>query len=115
MALFTKHTKGLLEDTEEIVLVPKSGAGANIVTMFRLSNLDTESITFSLRVHDENKLGEDDEYVKVIPDTTLAASEYITHYGPMIALSGSSKLVIELATAVTTNQPQYQVIYVEES
>tara|TARA_R110002012_G_scaffold166722_1_gene330097 strand:+ start:2672 stop:3019 length:348 start_codon:yes stop_codon:yes gene_type:complete len=115
MALYTKHTKGLLDGTEEVVLVPAAGAGANIVTMFRLTNLDTSSITFSLRIHDENKLGEDDEYVNVIPDTTLATQEYITHHGVMVALSGSSKLVIELAAEVAANQPQYQMVFVEES
>ena len=114
MALFTKHAKGLLENTEEIVLVPSSAAGANIITMFRLINLDTEDITFKLRVYDEAKLGFDDEYVYVIPETTLATQEYITHSGPMLALASRAKLVIELNSAVTTNQPQYQVIYVEE-
>jgi len=115
MALYTKHTKGILDGTEEIVLVPATGSGANIVTMFRLMNLDTSSITFKLRIHDESKLGEDDEYLYVIPETTLATQEYITHSGAMISLSGTSKLVIELNAEVAATEPQYQVIYVEEA
>ena len=115
MSLYTKHAKGLLDSTEEVTVVPSATAGANIVTMFRLVNMDTESITFTLRVKDERKLGEDDEYLNVLPDTTLATGEYISYTGPMICLPGLSSLVIELASAVTTNQPHHQVIYVEES
>ena len=115
MALYTKHSKGLLDGTEEVVILPSATAGANIVTMFRLVNVDTTSITIKLRIRDERKLGEDDAYLNVIPDTTLESGEYISYSGPMICLPGMSSLVIELASEVATNEPHYQVIYVEES
>ena len=115
MSLYTKHSKGLLDGTEEVTVVGATAAGANIVTMFRLVNMDTESITFTLRIKDDRKLGEDDEYLNVLPDTTLESGEYISYTGPMICLPGFTTLVIELASSVTTNQPHFQAIYVEES
>ena len=115
MALYTKHTKGLLDGTEEVILVPSTGAGANIITMFRLVNMDTANITFTLQIKDQRRLGEDDEFTNVLPDTTLESGEYITHSGPMIALPKLSELVIKLAGEVTTNEPHYQIINVEES
>ena len=115
MPLYTKHNKGLLEGTEEVIIVPTAGGGANVVVMFRLINLDTEDITFTLRIPAIGRLGFDDEYLYVIPDTTLATQEYITYQGVMVTLSGSSKLVIELSEEVTTNQPKFQAVFVEEA
>ena len=77
MPVFTEHAKGIFEGVDEITLVPAPSRGLVVVTVLRIVNTDTVSITPIIRILDSNRLGHDDEYIRVIPDLELARGEYM--------------------------------------
>ncbi|QDP54682.1 MAG: hypothetical protein Tp1124DCM412911_18 [Prokaryotic dsDNA virus sp.] len=114
MALSTHTAKGLFVGTDEITLVPAYTGGLSVVTMLRVVNTDTASIVPILRVLDENKLGFDEEYLRLIPDITLETSEYMEYQGVVCVLTPGQSLVTELTSAVSANEPEWSAVWARE-
>jgi|8_EtaG_2_1085327.scaffolds.fasta_scaffold00096_19 hypothetical protein len=115
MALATANAKGLYEGTDEITLVPSEPNGLSVVTMLRVVNTDTTTIIPILRILDENKLGLDEEYLKLIPDITLQTSEYLEYQGVVCVLSPGQSLVTKLTSSVSANEPEWTVVWAKET
>jgi len=113
MALFTEQARGIIEDAEEVVVVPAPVEGVHIVTMLRLSNLDTVSHTPSVFVrYDQPTLT--DEIVKVLPDLALASGSWREITPPFEVLGPGESLVVQLAAVPTTTPPSWTAIWVRE-
>ena len=115
MAVFTEHNKGILEGLDEITLVPAPGRWVTVVTELRIINTDTVSITPILRILDENKSGEDDEYIRIMPDVELATGEYMEYDGVVCTLGPWQSLVAEVSSSTTTNEPDWLTVWAWES
>ncbi len=114
MAVYTEHNKGIFECLDEITLVPAPSRWVTVVTELRIINTDTVSITPVLRIHDDNKAGEDDEYIRIMPDVELATGEYMEYDGVVCTLGPGQRLVAELSTATTTNEPDWLTVWARE-
>ena len=114
MPLYSDSTKGLFEGKTEIDLVPSPTAGITIVTMLRVINTDTENITTKIRLYDATRYGEDDEYLRISNDVTLATDEYMQYDGVVCVLKIGQKLVAELSAEATTNKPDWMVVWARE-
>jgi hypothetical protein len=115
MPVFTNHEKGLFNGTEEITLVPAPARGLTIVTMLRIINTDSEDITLKIRILDRDKLGFDDEYIRIVNDITLATSEYLEYDGVVCVLNPKQTLVAELSGVVTTTEPEWMSVWARET
>ena len=115
MAVYTEHSKGIFEGLDEITHVPAPARWVTVVTELRIINTDTESITPILRILDENRVGEDDEYIRIVPDIALATGEYMEYDGVVCTLGPGQSLVAELTGATTTNEPDWLAVWARES
>ena len=115
MPVFTEHAKGIFEGVDEITLVPAPSRGLVVVTVLRIVNTDTVSITPIIRILDSNRLRHDDEYIRVIPDLELATGEYMEYDGVVCTLAPGQSLVVELSGATTTNEPDWLTVWARES
>ena len=115
MPVLTEHAKGIFEGVDEITLVPAPTRGLTVVTVLRIVNTDTVSITPIIRILDSNKLGHDDEYIRVMPDIALATGEYMEYDGVVCPLAPGESLVVELSGATTTNEPDWLTVWARES
>lgn len=114
MALFSMTARGEFDTgTDEVVLVAGPDVGVRIVTMIRLSNLDSASLTPAIRVRYADPTDRD-EYVKVIPDLVLGAGKFREIAGPFEVLRPGEDLVVNLAAAPTTTNPTWTSIWIEE-
>ena len=93
----------------EIILVEGFAARVDYVSKIIITNTDTANITPKIRIHDNNRIGEDDEYIQLMPDIELAPNERLVYESPLFAL-GNQDLVIELSANATTSQPQYIMV-----
>jgi len=114
MALFSQTARGEFDTgTDEVVLVAGPSEGVRIVTMIRLSNLDSASITPTLRVRYAD-FTDRDEYLTIIPDLLLGAGKFREIAGPFEVLRPGEDLVVNLAAAPTTTNPTWTAIWIEE-
>ena len=114
MPVYTNTHKGLTEGTEEVELVPSPASGITIVTMLRVVNTDTVAITPKIRILDQAKSNEDDEYLQVMNDIELDASEYLQADGIVCVLQPNQKLIAYLSSTVTTNELQWMTVVARE-
>lgn len=113
MALFTETARGLLEDTEEVVVVPAPVDGVHIVTMLRISNHDSVAHVPSVLIRYDDPV-ETDETLDVLPDLSLAAANYREITPPFEVLRPGESLVVRLAAVPTTTAPTWTAIWVRE-
>ena len=106
---FKRITTGIFDDTNEIVLIKGFAARLEYVSKFIITNTDTANVTPKLRIHNKDRIGEDDEYTQLIPEIELSPNERVVYESPVFAY-GNQDLVIELAASVTTTQPQYIMV-----
>ena len=114
MPVYTDSYKGVFDGVNEIDLVPVPPSGKTVVTMVRVVNIDSESITPKIRVHDSTRVNEDDEYLYVSNDFAMEASEYMQIDGVVCVLGAGQKLVGSLDAAITTDNPQWMVVLARE-
>ena len=114
MAVYTETHKGVFTGNTELVLVPSPIRGVSIVTMIRILNTDTVNITPTIRMKDPSRVGEADEYVRIVNDITLEPDEYMQMDGVVCALRGPQYLVAELSGNATTTEPDWMTLWAKE-
>ena len=114
MAVYTETNKGVMSGNTELVLVPSPIRGMNIVTMLRVINTDTANATMKIRIKDPGRVGESDEYPRIVNDITLEPDEYMQIDGVVSTLSGPQHLVVELAENATTTEPDWMAVWGRE-
>ena len=114
MAVYTESNKGVLTGNTEIVLVPSPIRGMSIVTMLRILNTDTASITPTIRLRDPARVGEVEEYLRITNDITLLADEYMQMDGVVCVLRGPQYLVAELSADATTTEPDWMTVWAKK-
>jgi len=115
MTIRSKHLEGLFDGTEEIELVPApSSLVTLVISHISVHNIDTGALTPKIRRKDEAKEGDDDEYIHAFPEISLAADETI-ETGKSLILSAGQSIVGELDADPAANQPEWVVIWFEES
>lgn len=113
MALQTRVFEGLLDSTEEVVLVPAPGLGYRwVITKLEIQNEDTASVEVSLYRYRPDPHFDpvtDKQYRRIDPAITLATNEMLREREHAILVENHDELIGQLATAVTTNEPTYLV------
>jgi len=107
--LISRVEFGLFDGTEPVTLIEGFGANKNYLQKIIITNTDTADITPKVRLHNIDKEGEDDEYIQLMPNITLAANERFVYESPVYFLANQN-LEIELSASVTTTEPQYMMI-----
>jgi|TARA_Y100000034_G_C6754315_1_gene335526 hypothetical protein len=104
-----KTRTGIFENTDTITLV--SGFGANLLTLqkFVVTNTDTANITPKIRLHNILNVGDDDEYIEIVPEIELSPGQRLEYTSPLMFFANQN-LEIELSTNVETKQPQYIMV-----
>ena len=106
---YSKVVTGLFDDTNEVVLMVGQPSRSNFISKIIITNTDTASITPKIRIHNTLHTSEDDEYIQLMPEISLAVNERLVYESPITPYSGQN-LVIELGAEVTTYQPQYMMV-----
>lgn len=130
MALSEHFKTGIFDGVNEILIVPDPAseytdpitqrvfapAAKRSVSFVAVYNEDTVSVNVSVRSWDQTRpAGADDEYRYIFPeDVVLATKERIEDDGPHVTdlLPGMS-MVGELDVAVTTDNAQYYVVWLD--
>jgi len=100
---------GLFDGTNMVVLIEGFGASAEYLSKIIITNTDTANITPKVRLHNTDKTGEDDEYIQMMPEITLAPNERFVYDSPVFFLANQD-LEIELSAAVATSEPQFMMV-----
>ncbi len=100
---------GLFDGTNTVVLVEGFGANGESLNKIVITNTDTANITPKVRLHNTDKTGEDDEYVQMMPEITLAPNERFVFESPIFFFANQD-LEIELSAAVATSEPQFMMV-----
>ena len=106
---YNKIVTGLFDGTNEVILMEGLPSRSNYISKIIVTNTDTASITPKVRIHNTLKSGEDDEYIQLMPNITLAANERFVYESPVYFFANQN-LEIELSASVTTTEPQYMMI-----
>lgn len=114
MPLYTDSSKGVFDGLTEITLTRTPATGITIVTMLRIVNTDTANITPKVRIYDAARYGDAEEYLRISNDITLETDEYMQYEGVVCVLNPGQVLVAELSAAVTTNEPEWMVVWARE-
>jgi len=104
-----KTITGIFEDTEPITII--SGFAANHIALNKIviTNTDTANIIPKINLHNIVAIGDDDEYIQVVPEIVLAPGQRLI-YDSFLMFFANQNLEVELSSAVETTQPQYMVI-----
>jgi len=97
---------GIFDDTNPIVLMSGNASAVEFLVSLTIINTDTASIVPKVRLHNTDKSGEDDEYIQLLPEITLATNERVTLKKNQFFLANQD-LEIELPSDATSQQPQF--------
>ena len=85
---------------------------ASSVTLSKLIiiNTDTAAITPTINQHNLDRVGDDDEYIKLTPTSELSVNyRLVLNFDVQFGIN--QNLEIELAAEPTTNQPQWIMVF----
>lgn len=115
MALQTGHSRGYFDDENDVEIVPMPPEGIQrIVTLLRVLNNDSASITPSLNVYTKKFTKWEFEYVPITTDKTLATKEEFEGSSLLDVLEHGNTVTGSLAAAVTTEQPSFIAAWLDE-
>lgn len=97
---------GLFDGTEPVVLISGFSAASEFLVSLTIINTDSVSIVPKIRLHNIDKTGEDDEYIQLVPEITLAINERLVLKKNVFFLANQD-LEIELSSVSTTQEPQF--------
>jgi len=99
-----------LFDGENIVTLLEGAPTNTTLSKLIITNTDTVAITPTINQHNLNRIGDDDEYIKLAPTSELPVNHRLV-LNLDIQFSISQNLEIELAAEPTTNQPQWIMVF----
>ena len=105
----TRTITFLFDDTNEVILIKGLTARNDYLAKLIVTNTDTADIAPKVRFYNTDKSGEDDEYIQLTPEITLAPNERYVYESPTY-FSSNQQLVAELGAVVTTSQPQITMV-----
>jgi|TARA_Y100000296_G_scaffold86033_1_gene124422 hypothetical protein len=102
-------TMGVFEGTEVLTIIEGFGAIPYHLEKLVIINKDTVAITPVIQVHNLDRVGDEDEYIDIIPQTEIAVNNRMV-FESTIYLGANQNLEISLSAEPTTTQPQYMMV-----
>jgi len=109
----TRTETGLYDGANEVLLFDGVAKDQVLVTKIMVRNEDTVDQTPKVRIHNNDRIGEDDEYVPLLEGLTLSSGESVVWDLIPFVIKTTQVLEFELTTEPTTNQPIWMVSWVE--
>lgn len=100
---------GVFEGTDIIVIVEGFGAISFYLQKLIIINTDTASITPIIQIHNKDRIGDEDEYINIIPEISIGVNNRIIYDSP-VYLGAGQYLEISLSADPETTQPQYMMV-----
>tara|TARA_R110000824_G_C15170162_1_gene672829 strand:- start:609 stop:983 length:375 start_codon:yes stop_codon:yes gene_type:complete len=100
---------GVFEGTDVIVIVQGFGAISFYLQKLIIINTDTASVTPIVQIHNKDRIGDEDEYIDIIPQMSIGVNNRIIYDSP-VYLGAGQDLEISLSAVPATKQPQYMMV-----
>ena len=109
----TRTESGLFDGTNEVLLFDGVAKNQVLITKIMVRNEDTLTQSPMVRIHNTDRVGEDDEYIPFIENLQLGSQETVVWDLIPYVIKPTQILEFELPEEPTTNQPIWMVSYVE--
>ena len=112
--MITSRTEiGLFDGTNVVELFSGVARDQVMISKIVVRNEDTSALSPLVRIHNTNRVGEDDEYIPLIESLELSAGHTVVWDLFPVTIKPTQVLEFELPGDPTANQPIWSVAWVE--